>query len=389
MSLSLSNIWWSIFIVSGILIFLIFYGYSLIIVILSLFHRSRIERSTEWQPTVTLLVVARNGEGLLEKKITNCKSLIYPEDKLKMIFCSDGSSDGSADILQESQDGRLKAMISDEHIGKNALLRLAIDKCRDEVIVFTDVDALLEAHAIQTIVEYFSDPTVGGVCGRRTIYEQGNPLGGAQGRYIEFDCSIKHLESRVGSLTSNDGKIYAIRRSLSSPIPDGVTDDLYNCLSVIAQGFRFVFSSSTVACIKLPSRSPIHEVRRRRRIVARSLYGIYLHRQLLNPFRHGQVALGLLINKVIRRLLLLLLVCLYISNLGLAIEVEWMGHPLILQSGFYTMAGAYFLIKQNGPTQKIASIAFYFCLGSYAALMGCLDFLIGKKVVKWEPLKAD
>src|SRR6185503_15625649 len=48
-------------------------------------------------------------------------------------------------------------------------------------------------------------------------------------------------EARLGSVTSNDGKLYAIRRELFRPIAPGATDDLFTCLSVVEQGRRFVF----------------------------------------------------------------------------------------------------------------------------------------------------
>jgi hypothetical protein len=32
-------------------------------------------------------------------------------------------------------------------------------------------------------------------------------------------------------------------------------------------------------------------------------------------------------------------------------------------------------------------LIFYFCIGNYGTLMGLLDFILGRKITKWEPIK--
>ena len=193
-------------------------------------------------------------------------------------------------------------------------------------------------------------------------------------------------------MTSNDGKLYAVRRSLFRPIAPGATDDLYACLSIVEQGRHFVFEPRARAWIRTPSRNPAHELVRRRRIVARSLRGIFLKRALLNPLRHGSFALQLFVNKVCRRLLPLFLVLLFGTSLALTLlepHAAWALAALLLQLGFYALALAHLVLarKRVPLIGALASVAYYFCVGNLGTLLGLADFLRGREAVKWDPVK--
>src|SRR5262245_29060112 len=255
-------------------------------------------------PTLDVVTVVRNGERLMAQKIINTFEVDYPRDRLRMLCFSDGSTDRTAEIIRSFDGPRLLAGIECEHLGKNATINRAVERCTAEILVFTDADAALERDALRLLVQPMMEASeVGGVCGRRQIGEETRSAVEGQHSYLRFDSRIKLRESRLGSITSNDGKLYAMRRALVRPMPDGVTDDLYNGLSVVAEGYRLVFQPSAVARTCVPSRSDAHEVDRRPRIVARSLRSIYLNRQLLHTLRHGGYAPGLLVNTALRRVL--------------------------------------------------------------------------------------
>ena len=201
------------------------------------------------------------------------------------------------------------------------------------------------------------------------------------------------MESRSGSITSNDGKLFAIRRELCSPVPPGVTDDLYMALNIIKKKKRFVFEPGAQAFVRLPSRSVKHEIERRRRIVSTSLMGIFLLREVLNPFKYGLYSINLFLNKILRRLLPVFLILLFTSSLYLAFFSPFYFIVFFLQLFFYSMALIYPLIfqKREGGQilNRIFSINFYFCVGNIGMLLGIFDFIMGKQIVKWTPVKND
>ncbi len=343
-------------------------------------------------PQVSMLVAVHNGESCIEDKIRNALSLDYPPERFEVVVFSDGSTDGTEAILQRCKGPRVVGRTSADHIGKAAALNRGIHACRGEIIVFSDADALLERGALRALVRHFQNPRIGGVCGQRVISSDGRILEDPQRRYIGFDSTIKTLESRIGRLTSNDGKLYAIRRGLFRSIPEAVTDDLYVCLSIIRQGYDFIFEPEARAAIRLPSLSPAHEVERRRRIVSRSLRGIRMSRDLLDPRRYGMYSISLFINKVLRRFLPVCLILLFVSTAALSAEHVAPAAFLTAQIVCYGAAlasPAVVRVVRKGVIHRAASTLLYFCVGNYGTLLGLGDFVSGRKVARWEPRKSD
>lgn len=354
--------------------------------------RQRVPADGGSLPHVSVLVVVRNGAGLIAEKIENSLSVDYPASLLEVIVFSDGSTDETEAIVETYQDNdRVRSIASKDHVGKTAGINRAALVCAGDVIVLSDADALLDKNAVRHLVAWFDDPSIGGVCGQRVISEDRAELKEAQHGFIRFDSWVKMLESRTGSISSNDGKIYAIRRDLFRPIAQAVTDDLYTCLSIVRQGFRFVFEPRAIAYIRVPSRNQTHELRRRRRIVCRGLRGIYLMKELLNPMRYGLYSVSLFFNKVVRRLLPVLLVLFFASSLYLATYYQFMRFVLFVELAFLALAATYPVFSRTGPKRfsKLSSLAYYFCLGNMGTLLGLVDFLLGKKIVQWNPVKED
>jgi colanic acid/amylovoran biosynthesis glycosyltransferase len=330
----------------------------------------------------------RNGEALVGPKLANLRAQQLGGVPVELVFASDGSTDGTVSRLAQARAGDLQVVELKDHGGKARALNAAVAASRGELLVFTDADALLAPGALAALLAPFARAEVGGVCGQRRIAEGSDALAGAQSDYVSFDSRIKAWESARGRLTSNDGKLYALRRSAFRPVPDGVTDDLWSCLQAIRNGHEFVFAPDAVAEIRLPSRDPAHEVSRRRRIVARSLRGIWIERGLFSPGRYGDYGPALFVNKVLRRCLPLLggLFALGVALLSIyALRFALLLAPLL-------GLGALALLSPHlggGALGRAAGAARYVLLGTYGTWLGVLDFLRGRSVTAWDPRKQD
>lgn len=370
----------------------LFASYPLALAALSLFRRGAAPRPPPEPPTVSLLTVVRNAEDLIEDKVRNSLALDYPAESLRCVFYSDGSTDRTEEILRRHEGERVTVLATPVHEGKIAGLNRAMEACSGTIVVLTDADAAIDPQAVRNLVRHFGDPEVGGISGRATIGEARAALGEAQSVYLSLNCRVRLVEARLGSVTSNEGKLFAIRRELYRAIPEGVTDDLFAALSVVAQNRRFGYDPEALAYIRVPSRSPAHEIRRRRRIVAQSLRGIWLYRGLLNPFRFGAFAIGLAINKVLRRLLPFALLLLLAGSLILSARFAWARVATLAQAAFWALAGIQALVggpRRRGIVSLAASVVFYVAVGQLGTLLGVVDFLRGRRVTRWEPIKSD
>ncbi|XPV75084.1 MAG: glycosyltransferase [Desulfovibrio sp.] len=375
-----------IFILSAIVPILFFGMYP---IWLKLLPDNPIKKSSHTSlPSVTVVVAVRNAAPLLKDKIENTLALDYPQQALDILFISDGSTDETLDILNK-YSSKVRLLETKEHTGKNNALNTAFPHITTEVVLFTDADAMLETDALLRLVAPLTDPTVGGACGRRRPKNE-TTLGLAQQKYFQVDALIKQMESRAGSITSNDGKIFAMRTSLLSPLPEGVTDDLYAALSIVRQGYRFVFEPLAIAEVQQPSRTPRHEIERRRRIVTGSLRGISAQAELLNPQKFGAFSLSLVVNKIVRRMLPLSLIGLFVSSWMLANHF-FFAIFLWGQLFCYALAGTSSHLQHRGPRKiaKISEMALYFTLGNWGTLLALIDLTRGKKVARWNPVKHD
>ncbi|OGW47823.1 MAG: hypothetical protein A2Y66_02210 [Nitrospirae bacterium RBG_13_41_22] len=382
-----------IFLFSIFGILLIFLLNPLLIRVVSAIRGKKKVSTSAIHPSVSLITVIHNAENLVVEKIENSLSLKYPSNNYEIIIYSDGSTDATEEKVRQYTHSKIRFISSEVFEGKNSGLNKAMSEAIGDIIIFSDVDAILDTNAIINLIQYFADEEVGGICGQRVIYEKNIKLKDAQSDYIKFDSKIKSLESQLDSISSNDGKLYAIRRTLFQPIPPTVTDDLYLCLSVVRQHYRFLFEPGAKAFIRVPSRNAVHEVRRRRRIVSRSLKGIYIMREIMNPFTYGMFSIRLFVNKVMRRMLPLFLILIFLSSMVLSLHDPFVKIVLFFQIIFYTLAFSYgtffYSIKGFSLVKRITSVAYYFCVGNYGTLMGLIDFLMGRQIAKWEPLKVD
>src|ERR1039458_6076541 len=67
-------------------------------------------------PSVSVVLAVHNGEALLPRKIEHLLGLDYGNIK-EIIIVSDGSTDGTAELLARQRHPRLTAVILDEHCG--------------------------------------------------------------------------------------------------------------------------------------------------------------------------------------------------------------------------------------------------------------------------------
>lgn len=377
----------TIFFLSGIAITASFAGGPVVILIAYLIQGKRSVVISDRLPTLSIIIVARNAGDVVEKKIRNTLELDYPADKREVIFYSDGSTDSTESKARKYEDDNFHVYASKSHCGKINGMNAAVKVCKGEILVFTDIDVMLDPGSLRKLVPYFGEPSVGGVSGSKVVVKENAKLEDAQNIYTRWAGSLKWMENMLGCITTNDGTLYAIRKELFREIPPAVTDDLYVCLSVIRQNHRFLYDPGAKAFMPAPSRDIAHELRRRKRIVSTSLRSIFLSCEILNPFNHGIAGLSLFFNKVLRRFVPIFMVTLLLSNIALAFQYPLAQAILALQCAFYFLAILYGAFIHHIPKvpviTKVSSLAFYFCLGNYGTFLGLIDFARGKQISKW------
>jgi cellulose synthase/poly-beta-1,6-N-acetylglucosamine synthase-like glycosyltransferase len=364
-------------------------------------------RSGEITPSVSVVIAARNEAGSIGAKIENLWELDYPADRLEVVVASDGSTDATEQIVRSYESGhgagaglscsqgrgtvpRVR-LLSLARQGKAAALNAAVPASRGDVLVFTDANSMFLPAAVRELVRPLADPEIGGVAGDQRYVKQRQRAATGDGEriYWDLDRRLKQWESQAGNVISATGAIYAIRRELFQTVPEGVTDDFVTSTRVIAQGRRLVFAPRAVAWEPIAGTSRV-EFGRKVRIMLRGLRGVFMMRELLNPFRFGFYSLQLFCHKVLRRQMALPLLLVLACSALLWPEGFLYQAVLIGQLALYGCA-ALGLLLHNTPwgRHKVLTLPWYFCVVNAASLWATFKWFSGTRVVLWEPQRSD
>lgn len=348
--------------------------------------RPRPHRPGPITPTVSVVIAARNEVAVIATKLANLLSCDYPADRLEVVVASDGSEDGTVAAATAGGDARVR-VLDLPRVGKAAALNAAVAATGGDVLVFTDANSMFARDALRALVAPFADDEVGGVAGDQRYEADGGEAGVAEGErgYWSFDRLLKQAESDAGHVISATGAIYAIRRSLFRPVPDGVTDDFATSTGVICQGRRLVFAANAAAYEPVGASAEV-EFGRKVRVITRGLNGVLARRELLDPRHHGFYALQLFSHKVLRRLMAIPLLAMTVSGASLMRRspvylVVALGQGAILGLG----AAGLLLGARPLARTRVLALPAYFCLVNLASLQAALNVLRRRPIDRWEP----
>ncbi|BFM08753.1 poly-beta-1,6-N-acetyl-D-glucosamine synthase [Halioxenophilus aromaticivorans] len=183
-------------------------------------------------PPVTLLVPCHNEGENVRETIDYLLGQAYPE--FEVIAVNDGSSDNTADILDElaAEHLALRVVHLSENSGKANALRVGTMVSKYEYLVCIDGDAVLDAHATTWLMKHFVEsPRVGAVTGNPRIRNRTTLLGRLQvGEFSSIIGMIKRAQRIYGRIFTVSGVVAAFRKTALHRVgywsTDMVTEDI-------------------------------------------------------------------------------------------------------------------------------------------------------------------
>lgn len=366
------------------LLLYVWFGFMLILLLVSLLSRKRLKQ-TDYEPTVSIIVCAYNEAKSILHKIENCLALDYPHEKLEIIVVSDGSTDGTDDILKSYRHPLVRAIFMPQRAGKSACQNRAAEDARNDVLFFTDATTLHPPDALRLLVQYLSDSDVGCVSGRPVFKRDNSMTSRGLGVREKYELYLRKKLSETQTLFGAQDCMYVIPRNIFVPTRPDLDSGFVGPLQLLARGYRTVYALEALAFVERRPPNLSDEFARRSRMVLRGLRGLVYMRQLINPLRYGFTAVALLSSRLLRWLSPVLLLLLFLSNLflldaGIAYRVLFTAQLL-----FYGAAVAgYWYEKQGKPAGKILSIPFYFCMLMCAACFALVRLCTGTTCQTWE-----
>lgn len=330
-------------------------------------------------PAVTLIVPAYNEQDRLPAKLVNVRRLDYPRDRLQVIFVSDGSTDGTTDILRAASDQGIETIFLPERGGKSRALNQAVARARHEILVFSDAATLFAPDALQALVRHFSDPRVGVVCGALT-FEATAESSQTEGVYWSYESMLRLMEGRLGATLTASGAIYSVRRRCYLPLSaDTMVEDLVIPMNVRALGYRVLYDPEAVAT-DFAAPSVAGEFTRRVRVATGSFRAL---RRLATIPLDPMTAFAFVSHKLLRWVLPFLLAGLLLSSATLWAD-PWYRAAFLAQAVFYLWAGLGFLLREQMRRVRYALIGYYLLAIHLAYLVGFVHYVSGRHQIGWQ-----
>jgi cellulose synthase/poly-beta-1,6-N-acetylglucosamine synthase-like glycosyltransferase len=338
-----------------------------------------------WTPSVTVLIPAYNEVDCIGETIANKLEQDYPAEQLRIIVISDGSTDGTDDVVRGFAGRGVQLLRRGPREGKAAALNEAVTQARGEIIVFSDANSLFAADGIRRMVENFADPQVGYVTGNlRFVAGADSASGGGNNAYMKYENAVRALETRAGSIIGVNGGVDAIRRELYVDIPRQLITDFILPLQVLGGGHRVIYDTR-VASREAANKEMTSEFRMRVRVALRALQGLVYMRRLLNPWRYPATAFSLISHKLLRYGAFAFMPIAFAANAALAMRSRaylalFLAHTLVY--GLAVLG-----LRRNLPRalRALTVVPTYFIVSNLAFAVAVVKFLRRQTMATWQP----
>lgn len=344
------------------------------------------ELCDEELPDITLLVAAYNEFDYVDEKMQNSLALNYPVQKLHLMWVTDGSDDGTPELIRE-QYPQVEVLHQPERRGKIAAMNRAVKFVKTPIIVFSDANTVIGVDSLRRIAALFSRPDVGCVSGEKRILneEKAAASSAGEGIYWKYESTLKRWDAELYSAVGAAGELFAVRTELFNEVePDTLLDDFIISLRIAMKGYRIEYDPDAYAA-EWASASIAEELKRKIRIAAGGIQSVVRLYPLLNIFKYGVLSFQYISHRVLRWVVTpFLLPLALIFNVLLAPESPLYTIMLVLQGLFYLGGFIGQQLEHRKLKVKIFFIPYYFLFMNYAVFLGFFRYLRNQQSVNWE-----
>lgn len=203
---------------------------------------------------VTVIVPAYNEALGIEAAVRSIAGSRHP---VEIIVVDDGSTDGTADIVEALALPGVR-VIRRPNGGKPAALNTGIAASSNDVVVMVDGDTVFEPDTVTKLIQPLAKPEVGAVSGNTKVANRRGVLGAWQ--HIEYVVGFnldRRLFDVAECMPTVPGAIGAFRREALTRVA-GVSDDTLAedtdlTMSLCRDGWRVVYQDNALAWTEAPA----------------------------------------------------------------------------------------------------------------------------------------
>lgn len=351
-----------LFAISAALLFSVTVGYGSAVNILS--RNLKLERKFQ-TPKITVIIPTYNEEKFIRKKLENIFAQDYPKQKMEVIV-ADASTDSTAEIAKEFPVKIIRAPR-----GKINQINEALKIARNDFVVLTDADVILDKNAIKSALSLLHGKN-GAVTGFKKLFHKNIFYFAGKEAYHEKDWNLRYKEGLIDSCCGLDGELIVFRKSLAEKIPlDAYVDDFEMTFMIRKKGYRCIVDKGALF-YENPASGLKEEIKQMRRRTLHSIFTVFRHLDFLFNKKYGFFGMATL---PFRRFLiffspfLLAYIMLYIALVSPALVAA--------------------LLLAYGVAALVSKKVFYNSVMLLSITLAWLDIALGrtKKGARWEKNK--
>ncbi|MCP1154193.1 glycosyltransferase family 2 protein [Peribacillus frigoritolerans] len=376
----------TIFIIYAFIIFWAMIGYSLSLRLINKYSKKpSIIKDNNYEPTVTVMIVAHNEEKVIYDKLNNVINLNYPKEKLEILVSSDNSTDKTNAIVREfikdNKDFIVRLYEVKERKGKTNAQNEAASTVKNEILIMTDANAMLDKESIKELVSVFSSEIIGYVTGRlKYVNAEDEWTSKSESSYWEWDLKMREIESNLHSVTAGNGALYACRTLDYYEFDPIKSHDSAMPKHYVLQGKRAIYNKDAIAYEKAGAQVE-DEFGRKVRMSRTILSAIFSNIGLFNVFKYKWFSYCFFGHRYCRQNLWLAHLLVFFINIPLAFTDLLFKISLVIQVLFYLTALLKHITKVDN---KIINMTYYYSITIIAQMVGAYRQLTGKSKPFWE-----
>ncbi len=237
--------------------FLVIARFVLMLVLSAIHARKVRRRGFAWGPPITepvsVLVPAYNEAKCIENTV---RSLVASDHPVEVIVIDDGSSDGTARIVESLGLPGVR-VVRQLNAGKPAALNRGVANARYDIIVMMDGDTVFEPTTVRELVQPFGDPRVGAVAGNAKVGNKDKLIGAWQ--HIEYVMGFnldRRMYDVMQCMPTIPGAVGAFRRSALERVggmsDDTLAEDTDITMAIHRDGWKVVYAENARAWTEAP-----------------------------------------------------------------------------------------------------------------------------------------
>lgn len=211
-------------------------------------------------PAVTIVVPCYNEEKTAAKTIHSLLALDYPADKLKIVAVNDGSTDGTAAMLETFRTNPQIEIVHKDNGGKHTALNLAIARATTPFIGCLDADSYAAPDALARLMRRFEDARVMAVVPSLHIYNAQTVIQKLQKVEYIVGVFIRSVLAELNALYVTPGPFSIFRTAVFAEIGPyrkaHNTEDMEMALRMQAHGMKIASAHDAVVYTSSPRTIP-------------------------------------------------------------------------------------------------------------------------------------